>query len=187
MTSSNIEQINNLHDTDLEDLCQATEEAIIDGLGFEWLKSPGRGALERYWRGVLLVPERQLFAARLDQAIVGTAQLIMPTRSNESGAFDATLNAFFIRPWARGHGLARRLLNEVENAAKKQKIKQLSLVVRASQEAAIQLYESAGYSRWGIKPRYALVGRNYVSGYYYAKTLERSRRRQRTTPSKKRV
>ena len=173
---SSVEQITALEDADLEDLCQATVEAIIDGLGFEWLKSPGRAALERYWSGVLLVPERRLFVARLDGTIVGTAQLVLPTRSNEAGAFDVTLTGFFIRPWARGHGLARRLLTEVENAAPNPGIKQISLVVRATQEAAIRLYESAGYERWGVKPKYARVGREYIAGYYYTKDLEGARR-----------
>jgi ribosomal protein S18 acetylase RimI-like enzyme len=173
---SSVEQIIAFEDADLEDLCQATVEAIIDGLGFEWLKSPGRAALERYWSGVLLVPERRLFVARLDGTIVGTVQLILPTRSNEAGAFDVTLTGFFIRPWARGHGLARRLLTEVENAAPKPGIKQISLVVRATQEAAIRLYESAGYVRWGVKPKYARVGRGYIAGYYYIKDLEGARR-----------
>ncbi len=174
---SSVERITELEGSDREDLCQATEEAIIDGLGFEWLRSPGRGALERYWKGVLLVPERELFIARLEGAIVGTAQLVHPTRSNEAGAFDITLTAFFIRPWARGHGLARRLLAEVESTARGHGARQISLVVRASQEAAISLYESAGYVRWGMKPKYALVRRTYIAGYYYAKDLEPVRKR----------
>ena len=40
--------------------------AIIDGGGFGWVNAPGRLALETYFRGVLLVPERELFVARLN-------------------------------------------------------------------------------------------------------------------------
>ncbi len=156
---------------DCDDLCQATEEAIIDGLGFDWLEPPGRPALESYWRGVLLVPERELFVARLDETIVGTAQLVKPARSSETAAFNTVLTTFFVTPWARGHGLARRLLAEVETWARHHGFKQISLDVRASQEAAIALYESVGYVRWGVKPKYALVNREYIPGYYYIKAL----------------
>jgi ribosomal protein S18 acetylase RimI-like enzyme len=169
--NTRVEQIREFVGTDCEDLCQATEEAIIDGLGFDWLQPPGRPALESYWRGVLLVPERELFVARLEQAIVGTAQLVKPSRSNEAAAFNAVLTTFFVTPWARGHGLARRLLAEVETWARRHGFKQISLDVRATQDAAIALYESKGYVRWGVKPKYALANRKFVPGYYYAKAL----------------
>ena len=181
-----VERIREFAGSDCEDLCQATEEAIIDGLGFDWLQPPGRPALESYWRGVLLVPERELFVARLDETIVGTAQLVNPSRSNEAAAFNTVLTTFFVTPWARGHGLARRLLTEVEGWARNHGFKQISLDVRSSQEAAIALYESAGYVRWGVKPRYALVDRQYIAGNYYAKELappkseKRARKRART-------
>ncbi len=166
-----VERTREFAGTDCEDLCQATEEAIIDGLGFDWLKPPGRPALESYWRGVLLVPERELFVARLDETIVGTAQLVKPSRSNEAAAFNTVLTTFFVTPWARGHGLARRLLAEVETWARAHGFKQISLDVRATQEAAIALYESAGYVRWGVKPKYALAKRQYIPGHYYVKEL----------------
>ena len=171
---TNVQRIREFAGTDCEDLCQATEEAIIDGLGFDWLKPPGRPVLESYWRGVLLVPERELFVARLDETIVGTAQLVKPSRSNEAAAFNTVLTTFFVTPWARGHGLARRLLAEVEEWARAHGFKQISLDVRASQAAAIALYESVGYVRWGVKPKYALVNRQYIPGHYYAKALARA-------------
>ncbi len=178
---TSVERIREFAGSDCHDLCQATDEAIIDGLGFDWLKPPGRPALEAYWRGVLLVPERELFVARLDETIVGTAQLVKPSRSNEAAAFNTVLTTFFVTPWARGHGLARRLLAEVETWARAHGFKQISLDVRASQDAAIALYESAGYVRWGVKPKYALVNRQYIPGHYYAKALAP------TTKSKKRA
>ena len=58
---------------------------------------------------MLLVPERELFVARLDGVIVGSAHLVRPPRNNEAQAFAATLMHSFIAPYARGHGLARLL------------------------------------------------------------------------------
>jgi hypothetical protein len=52
------ERLTELSDDDLAVLCEAADAAIIDGGGFGWLAPPGRTAMERYFRGVLLVPER---------------------------------------------------------------------------------------------------------------------------------
>jgi hypothetical protein len=93
-------------DDDLAALCEAADAAIIDGGGFGWVNPPGRNALERYFKGLLLVPERSLYLARLDGVIVGSAQLVRPPRNNEAQAFAATLMHAFIAPYARSHGLA---------------------------------------------------------------------------------
>ena len=85
-------------DHDLHALCEATDAAIIDGGGFGWVNPPGRRALETYFRGVLLVPERELFVARLNGDIVGSAILVRPPRNNEAQAFAAHLMHSYIAP-----------------------------------------------------------------------------------------
>ena len=45
--------------------------------------------------------------------------------------------------------------------------------VRASQEAAIALYESEGFVRWGTHPEYARVRGNVVQGYFYYKRIHK--------------
>lgn len=167
-----VERVTSLNDRELEDLCEATDEAILDGNGFGWLRPPPRRVLESYWRGVLLVPERELYTARLDGHVVGSAQLLKPPPNNEAGAHSATMSTFFIAPWARGHGLARGLLKAVEDSARAQGFAMLDLDVRATQEAAIQLYESGGFKRWGAKSRYARVDGHFVDGYFYSKWLK---------------
>jgi ribosomal protein S18 acetylase RimI-like enzyme len=174
-----VERLNAFAAADLEALCEATDEAILDGSGFGWLTPPPRAKLESYWKGVLLVPERELYVARLDGNIVGTAQLQKPAHNNEAGAHVAQLTTFFVAPWARGHGLAKGLLKEIEASARRQGYKLLDLDVRASQTAAIALYEDAGFERWGVKEKYARVDGQYVAGYYYSKDLEATRKRRR--------
>ena len=95
-------------------LCEATSAAIIDGGGFGWVNPPGMLALETYFRGVLLVPERELFLARLDGHVVGSAHLVRPPRNNEAQGHAAQLMHAYIAPYARGHGLARMLTIGVE-------------------------------------------------------------------------
>ncbi len=167
-----IERAAELSDDDLSALCEAADAAILDGGGFGWVKAPGRLALERYFRGVLLVPERELFVARLDGVIVGSAQLVRPPRNNEAQAFAAALMHAFTAPFARGHGLARLLTVRVEEAARALGYQVLNLDVRETQDAAIRLYERLGYHRWGEHPCYARVGKRTIRGVYFFKLLQ---------------
>jgi ribosomal protein S18 acetylase RimI-like enzyme len=172
-----IERISGFSDEDLHALCEATDAAIIDGGGFGWVNPPGRRALESYFRGVLLVPERELFVARLDGTVVGSAHLVRPPRNNEAQAFAAHFMHSYIAPYARGHGLARMLTVGVEDRARELGYHVLNLDVRETQDAAIRLYESLGYTRWGEHPEYALVRGKVVRGFYYYKRLRAQRGR----------
>ena len=173
-----VERIVEFSDDDLHALCEATHAAIIDGGGFGWVNPPGRRALESYFRGVLLVPERELFVARLDGTVVGSAHLVRPPRNNEAQAFAAHVMHSYIAPYARGHGLARLLTLGVEERARELGYQVLNLDVRETQEAAIRLYESLGYVRWGVHPEYALVRGKVVRGFYYYKRLRPRRGQQ---------
>ena len=152
-----VERAERLGEDDLHALCEAADAAIIDGGGFGWVNPPGRPALESYFRGVLLVPERQLFVGRMDGIIVGSGQLVRPSRNNEAQGFAATLMHSFIAPYARGHGLAQMITRRIEDTARALGFVVLNLDVRETQEAAIALYEAAGYERWGEHPMYARV------------------------------
>jgi ribosomal protein S18 acetylase RimI-like enzyme len=166
-----VEQLTGFNAGDLHDLCDAAEAAILDGGGFGWLKPPPRHVMETYWKGVLLVPERELHVARVDGIIAGSAQLQRPPKNNEAQAPTGQLTTFFLAPWARGHGLAERLVESVEAAARTAGLRVLNLDVRETQERAIQVYEQLGYRRWGTNPHYAWVEGRWVTGYFYYKDL----------------
>src|SRR3546814_4188921 len=80
----------------------------------------------------------------------------------------------FMAPWARGHGLARMLVESVEARARTEGLRTLNLDVRETQGAAIKLYESLGFSQWGTHPRYARVRGRDVAGLFFYKELSRS-------------
>ncbi len=171
-----IERVTELAEDDLHALCEAADTAIIDGGGFGWVNPPGRRALESYFTGLLLVPERELFVGRLDGVLVGSAQLVRPPRNNEAQAFAATLAHAFVAPYARGHGLARLMTRRVEDRARALGYQVLNLDVRETQEAAIHLYEALGYVRWGTHPAYARVAGRTVCGFFYTKQLREAGR-----------
>ena len=166
-----VEVLTQFRAADLDDLCDAADVAIANGGGFGWIAPPPRDVMERYWRGVLAMPSRTLFVGRLDGVIAGSAQLVRPPANAEAQAFAATLMSAFVAPWARGHGLARRLVEAVEAMARAEGFELLQLDVRASQHAAIRLYEAMGFKRWGVNPYYARVRGRTIAGYYYSKPL----------------
>ena len=86
-----IDKVNALKTADLHDLCDAADDAIRAGGGFGWVEPPPRDVMERFWKGVLVVPERVLFVARLDGVVAGSAQLVKPPRNNEAQAHAAQL------------------------------------------------------------------------------------------------
>lgn len=175
--SLSVERVTELDDHDMAELCEATDAAIIEGGGFGWVEPQGRAALQRHFRGVMMVPERELFLARLDGLVVGSAQLVRPPRNNEAQAFGATLTHAYIAPYARGHGLARLMITRAEERAAALGHRVVNLDVRETQATAIALFEMLGYERWGTHPAYARVNGRTVAGHYYFKLLEPGRGR----------
>lgn len=171
MPTISAEKLTQLKPADLNDLCQATEDAITDGIGFNWMTPPMRETLEAYWKGVLVVPERTLFGGRLDGTLVGSVQLVRPSRSKETSAFAVNVEAHFIAPWARGHGIAKLLLETAEREAAKEGFSIVRLHVREGQERALQIYREGGYTEWGTLPYYEIVNARMMAGHFFYKKL----------------
>ncbi len=178
-TGSNvhIEKLTEFKGSDLPDLIEALSATVEDGgagfsLGFGWLKTPIPEKLESYYKGILLVPERSLYVGRLDGVIAGSIQLMRPSPSNQAQFFSGSIREHFVAPWARGHGLANMLLAAAEKEARENGLKILKLEVRATQDAAISMYESAGFRKWGELDKYEMVDSEYVPGSFYYKDLE---------------
>ncbi|MEI6559624.1 MAG: GNAT family N-acetyltransferase [Rhodospirillaceae bacterium] len=166
-----IERVEKLKPADLHDLGDAAEQAIREGGGFGWLDAPTRDLMERFWRGVLLIPDRSLFVGRVDGVIGGSVQLVRPPRNNEAQSHAATITMCFVAPWARGQKLARRLVEAAEAEARWAGFTLLNLDVRATQDAAVHLFESLGFLCWGSHPYYARVRGQAIVGRYYYKVL----------------
>jgi len=169
--SATVERLDALNAVDLNDLCDAAEAAIRDGGGFGWLTPPNRHTLEAYWNGVILIPQRDLFVGRLDGVIAGSCQIQRPPRNNEAQSFACNLTTNFVAPWARGHGLARKLTEIAEDHAREAGFQVLNLDVRETQRAAIRLYETLGYVKFGEHPHYARAGGRAIKGLFYYKLL----------------
>lgn len=166
------ERLEKLNHADVQDLSDATVAAIEKDGGFGWVEVPEREALHRYWKGVVVVPQRDLFVARLDGAIAGTAQLIRFPPNNQAQAFSAQLTTFFVAPWARGFGLGQMLVEQVEKRALELGLNVINLDVRETQYGAIKLFKKMGYTQWGMNPMYALIHDRVVPGYFFHKVIK---------------
>ncbi len=167
-----IEKKTTLSATEIDELCTATEDAIRDGIGFHWMAPPMRETLESYWNGVLMVPSRTLLIGKLDGVVAGSIQLVRPSKTKETSAFAATVEAHFVAPWARGHGLAKMLLAEAEREAARDGFSVINISVRETQERALSVYREHGYTEWGTMPYYEYVNASMVSGHFFYKKLE---------------
>jgi ribosomal protein S18 acetylase RimI-like enzyme len=171
-----IERLNDFKNTDLTDLCDATETTILDSslsfnIGLKRSEPLVRERLEAYWRGVSLVTERVLIVGRLDGVIASSIQLIKPNPNNQTSKFSCSINHHFVAPWARGHGLAKQLLTAAEDEAKASGLSLIKLNVRADLDGAIKLYESCGYRRWGTLDKFEIIEGKMIAGHFYCKDL----------------
>lgn len=167
-----VEEVTELDNVDILELCEATRNAILAHEGFNWLTPPPEKTLENFWKGVAMMPERKLIIARMDGQIAGGCQLVRPPRNNEAGSFRGNLETFFLAPWARGHNLAKAMLQKAEEVAREAGCRTMESHMAADQHAAIAICEWIGMTRWGIKERYAKINDKFVPGYYYSKNLD---------------
>ena len=167
-----VDLLSSINDVDLADICNITEQAIKAGGGFGWLKVPPRDTLNKYWKGVVLVKNRKLIVGRLNNAIAGTLQLIFQPSNNEAQHNICNITSHFVAPWARGHGLAKAMIDKSETIGKESGSSCVQLDIRETQEVAIQLFKSKGYKHWGTNPNYALVDGKNIKGVYFLKQLK---------------
>lgn len=168
--------LQHLKPSDLDMLCQATEDTLDDStesfsIGLSRSQSPSREVLESYWKGVRVIPERILMVGRIDGVIASSLQLIKPAPNNQTSSFAGVIEGHFVAPWARGHGLAKELLSAAEEEARRNKLSLIKLSVRASSKTAITLYESCGYQRWGTLEKYEMLEDKMIAGHFYCKDI----------------
>jgi ribosomal protein S18 acetylase RimI-like enzyme len=171
-----IERIERFSPGDLNQMCEATMDAIRDdqagfSTGQKEQKTISKEWLETYWKGTLLVPERLVFVGRVDKVIGASLQIVKPAPSAHTRFFCGTIERHFVAPWARGHTIAKELLIHAEDAAKSQGLSVLNVSVREDLADAIAIYESNGYQKWGTLPCYEIIKGKMHSGYFYYKEL----------------
>lgn len=124
-----------------EDPLSALAASLVDELYDELVErygDPGNGP----FRPEDVTGPRSVFlVARLDGRVVGCGGL------REEAPDIAEVKRMYVRPEARGEGLGRRLLVELEGQAVRMGFKRIRLETGIPQPEALGLYESSGYRR----------------------------------------
>ena len=170
-TNISVDSLETISNTDLADLCYNTEQAIKAGGGFGWITGPPRDVLKKYWNGMLLVSTNTLIVGRLNGDIAASLQLYFYPPNNEAQKTVSRIQSHFVAPWARGYGLAKAMIDYAILKSKENSKINIQLDIRETQIAAIQLFESKGFIRWGENPKYAFVNGNPIKGYYYYRNI----------------
>lgn len=142
------------HDS-VKSLADLLVDVVADGASLGFLAPFDQEAAAAWWRGrQAAVADRSLtvWVARGPDGITGTVSLAVERTPN--GRHRAEIIKLMVHRDARGRGLARALLTTAEQAAA-QAGATLLLLDTVTGTAADHLYQSAGWTRYGIVPGYA--------------------------------
>ncbi len=104
------------------------------------------------------------WVAELDNAIVGYAVFI-------NAVEECHLLNLCVNPILQGRGLGRKLLSNVLGNAKDYNARCVFLEVRASNQHAVELYESEGFNEVGLRENYYPSNHGREDAVIYAKEL----------------
>jgi ribosomal protein S18 acetylase RimI-like enzyme len=103
----------------------------------------------RRFRRFITSPKSALIVADVDGQVAGCALVNYRHGSKRGRLYTISVGREFQR-----RGIARRLMAAAEHSAWRRGCRLMRLEVRADDAAAIALYESSGYGRFGRRPRY---------------------------------
>ncbi|MBU9944654.1 MAG: ribosomal protein S18-alanine N-acetyltransferase [Dermatophilaceae bacterium] len=130
-----------MHWTDIEQLAQLERELFADDA---WSQ-------QTWWAELAGRPRRDYVAEVEGAEVLGYAGL-------DHGGDVADVMTIAVAPSARGRGLGRRLLDELETRARAGRAASVMLEVRADNASAIGLYDRAGYTVVSTRRRYYQPG-----------------------------
>ena len=127
--------------------------------------------LEALHRAALDEPGRVVLVAEADGEVVAMAHVAPSSAAN--APYRAEVQRVAVAAEARGEGVGRRLMKEVEQAALERGLTLLWLTTHDGSDAC-GFYEAVGYRRLGVMPSYSLRPDGALSdGAFYYKDLER--------------
>lgn len=151
------------------DLIPLLCNVVDDGASIGFLAPLAITEARTYWQGILEPlqrGEKVMFVAKDDGRVIGAVQLALEPRAN--GRHRAEVQKLMVHTAARGHGLGRRLMEAVEQAARHHERSLIVLDTRHG-DVADGLYQRMGYVQAGVIPRYALSSSGALADtvFYY--------------------
>jgi GNAT superfamily N-acetyltransferase len=150
-----IERIAGADEATVDGLSDVILDAVQSGAGVSFMADLTRDGAAAWWRGLLrgATPRTVILVARDESGIVGTVQLQPAWPPNQPHRADVA--KLMVHRRARGRGVARALMEELEQQARVQRFT-LLLLDTCKGSAAERLYTSMGWTRVGEVPNFAL-------------------------------
>jgi GNAT superfamily N-acetyltransferase len=140
----------------IPDLCEVLADCVNGGASVGFMQPYTSADAEPYWRGVAEAVAHGatlLFVADVDGKVVGTVQVGAAQMPNQPHRGD--LKKLLVHRSARGHGLARLLMDMAEQEAARRG-KTILVLDTATGSDAEAIYPRLGWERVGVIPDYAL-------------------------------
>jgi RimJ/RimL family protein N-acetyltransferase len=116
-------------------------------------------------------PDSVIYGA-FEEGLVGSVGIFREPKMK--AAHRGHIWGLYVVPERRRQGVARELLDTaVDHARTQLGMAQINLGVTDVAPAALALYESAGFRRWGTEPAYLRVDGRSVDAHHLVLTLER--------------
>lgn len=150
-----IERINDASPDIVDGLATVLLDAVESNAGISFMAGLQRAEAEAWWRKTIAAktPRTVILLARDAEGIVGTVQLQPAWPPNQPHRADVA--KLIVDRRARGRGIARQLMAELERYAREQDFSLLVLDTCKGSPAE-RLYTSLGWVRVGEVPRFAL-------------------------------
>jgi acetyltransferase len=154
---------------DIERLTELLIDAVDSGASIGFMPPISGAEALAYWREVIAAMRtgnRLLLVSIEGELVQGSVQLALETRAN--GDHRAEVIKLFVHRRARGRGLAKGLMIEVESIGRRLRRTLLLMDTRKGGDAE-KLCESLGYKRYGEVPRYArnADGKLEATSFFY--------------------
>jgi GNAT superfamily N-acetyltransferase len=140
---------------DIEQLAALLLDAVADNAGISFMAGLHHDEAVAWWRRTLegASPRAVILLARDEKGVVGTVQLQPAWPPNQPHRADVA--KLIVHRRARGQGVAKALMQELEQRARDQRFT-LLLLDTCKNSAAERLYSSLGWIRVGVVPKFAL-------------------------------
>ena len=150
-----IERVHDPSDDVVDGLATLLVDAVDSNAGISFMAGLTLEEAAAWWRKTLAAatPRTIILIARDSEGIAGTVQLQPAWAPNQPHRADVA--KLIVHRRARGHGIARALMRELERHARE---RQFTLLVldTCKDSAAERLYASLGWIRVGVIPDFAL-------------------------------
>jgi GNAT superfamily N-acetyltransferase/catechol 2,3-dioxygenase-like lactoylglutathione lyase family enzyme len=149
-----IRRLQSLDPSAVEALADVLIDVVEGGASIGFMHPLSRERAIAFWKNVAqTMDKRALLVAEDEKGICGTVQLVFAEPQNQPHRAD--VSKMIVHRRARGQGIAKALMRELENVARDHG--KTLLVLDTADAAAEHVYERTGWQRLGTIPNYALM------------------------------